>query len=199
MAHTKRINEAHEGGAGRERENQSECTNWLLLLLQGRAAAAEEEESRVGVEGTGYGYACRTHATGYTHAHTHTDRHTHAGCRKTLGKVNLLIWSKKSHTEQGQGKLLPVGNMLQVRRGSDSWTAAGCAAFGVTVQLEQCAIVGNRELFYCYCCGASRHSHCYCNKLFEAYKIRGKLGQEPKSYGLKKAVKLMCRIFLFLA
>lgn len=34
---------------------------------------------RVLVKGTGYGYACRTHATGYTHAHrhTHTEIDTH--------------------------------------------------------------------------------------------------------------------------
>lgn len=96
MAHTKRINEAHEGG--QQGEGKPKRMHKLIVASVAGASSGGGGvpcRSRVGgrvlVKGTGYGYACRTHATGYTHAHTHRDRHTHAGCRKTLGKVNLLM------------------------------------------------------------------------------------------------------------
>lgn len=101
-------------GGSRERENQSECTNWLLLLLQGRAA--EEEEFLVDRE-SGVEYWLRVLGTGMragrmqqdthmhtdTHTHTHTEIGTHMrDAGKPWEKLTYWCWSKKVTRSRGK-------------------------------------------------------------------------------------------------
>lgn len=149
----------HRGSSERGgRENQSECTNWLLLLWRSCSA-----ESSRGI-GTRIPRAGRMQQD--THTHTHNVHNAHMR-GKTLGKVNLLIRSKKvtRQWQKKEGKLLPVavcfpsiGNMLQVRAREQSSWQLNCSRLRrgrsrTTIDdrrgNNRCAIEGNRKLFFC--------------------------------------------------
>lgn len=76
---------AREKGEGEKTKANAQID---CCFCGGVAQLSEREIERESSRGIWNPYtACRTHATGYTHTHR---------CRgKTLGKVNLLIWSKK--------------------------------------------------------------------------------------------------------
>lgn len=82
-------------GGSREREGKPKRMHKLIVAS---VAGANSSGGGGGVEsrGRGRGYMVRLCVQDacnriHTCTHTHTDRLTHAGCRKTLGKVNLLI------------------------------------------------------------------------------------------------------------
>lgn len=78
-------------GGSSEREGKPKRMHKLIVAS---VAGASSGGGGGGVESRGRGYrlrVCVQDACNRIHTHTRIDRQSHAGCRKTLGKVNLLI------------------------------------------------------------------------------------------------------------